>query len=209
MERTVVIGTSCSGKTVFAAQLATRLGCGHIELDQLFWLPGWQAREREDFRAKVLIATEPSRWVVDGNYGLVRDITWRRATDIVWLDFPFLIVFGRALRRSVKRILTREPLFAGNRETLQKTFLSRESILLWVLRTYRRRRREYPSLFRQPSHSHLKIHRLHSPGEASRFLSAIAGPERQSMPRWQSKTGIPAMGEDRPGNRAKTMHDDA
>lgn len=171
--RTVVIGTSCSGKTTFAADLAMRMNAPHIELDQLHWLPNWQERPEVEFRARVREATDSDRWVIDGNYGVVRDITWRRATAIVWLDYSFAVVFGRALRRSVARLITRAELFAGNRESFRKTFLSRDSILLWVLMTYQRRRREYPGLFRKPEYSHLQIHRLSNPSSASTFLTEI------------------------------------
>jgi adenylate kinase family enzyme len=168
-----VIGTSCSGKTTFAAKLAARLDVRHIELDQLHWLPGWQARTYDEFRQVVQRATDGERWVVDGNYGKVRDITWRRATAIAWLDYSFPVIFFRAITRSIKRIVMREELFSGNRETFRETFLSRDSILRWVLTTYRRRRREYPRLFRMPEHAHLEIHRIPEPRAAQSFLEEI------------------------------------
>ena len=49
LSRTVVVGTSCSGKTTFARQLAARLGAPHIELDAFHWLPHWQQRETGEF----------------------------------------------------------------------------------------------------------------------------------------------------------------
>ncbi len=174
LKRVVVIGTSCSGKTTFAADLAEKLRCDHIELDQLHWLPNWRERPDELFRSLVGEATGQDCWVVDGNYSVVRDITWSRATAIVWLDYSFPIVFGRALWRSIRRIIAREELYAGNRESFKKTFLSRDSILLWVLTTYRRRRRDYPDLFQAPEHAHLVVRRLRTPAEAYRFLSRIS-----------------------------------
>jgi hypothetical protein len=48
-ERIVVIWTSCSGKNIFPTGLAIRLGAPHIELDQLHWLPDWEARLDDEF----------------------------------------------------------------------------------------------------------------------------------------------------------------
>ncbi|HCU2021331.1 TPA: AAA family ATPase [Pseudomonas aeruginosa] len=39
--RVVVVGTSGAGKSTFSAALAARLGCTHVELDRLYWGPGW------------------------------------------------------------------------------------------------------------------------------------------------------------------------
>ena len=74
MKRVVVIGTSCSGKTTFASQLADKLAIAHSELDVLNWLPDWQSRSLEEFRALAADVAAKDRWVIDGNYGKVRGI---------------------------------------------------------------------------------------------------------------------------------------
>ena len=175
MERVVVIGTSCSGKTTFASQLADKLAIAHTELDVLHWLSDWQMRPLEEFRSSVKEVVQKDRWVVDGNYSEVRDITWSRATHLVWLNYPFRTVFSRALSRTLRRVVTREELFAGNRESLGRALFNPDSIVWYVLRTYRRRRREYPQLFQLPQNKHLEIVELQNQIEADRFIAGIQG----------------------------------
>jgi hypothetical protein len=102
----------------------------------------------------------------------VRDLVWPRASTVVWLDFPFRVVFRRALVRTFGRIATQEELFAGNRESLRVT-LSWDGIPLWVLRTYHRRRREMPVLLALPEHGHLAVIRLARPADADAFLAEV------------------------------------
>jgi adenylate kinase family enzyme len=179
LRRVAVIGTSCSGKTTFAAALAARLQAPHIELDALHWRADWIPAPRENFRHAVAAATAADRWVSDGNYSMVRDLVWRRATTVIWLDYPFPTVLSRALYRTVRRALLREELYSGNRETLRKAFLSRDSILWWVVTTHRRRRREFSELFEQPAFAHLETIAFRRPLDADAFLrgaAAHAGP---------------------------------
>ena len=173
LSRTVVVGTSCSGKTRFARQLAGRLQAPHIELDALHWLPDWQERDRGEFVALVGQAAAAPRWVADGNYGRARALLWPRASAIVWLNYPFPIVFARALRRTVGRAITGEELWSGNRESLRLAFFSRRSILWWVITTHRRRRREYRALFDQQPWPHLALIELVHPRGAARFLASL------------------------------------
>lgn len=167
--RVVVIGTSGSGKTTFARALATALGVPHIELDALHWGPNWTVRA--DFEERVAVATSAAAWVVDGNYGAVRSLTWSRATAVVWLNYDFCVVFARAVKRTFRRIATRE-LVHGNRETLSLLFSS-DGIPRWVIASHQRLRDEHTHLFTLPEHHHLELFEMRTPGEAARLLSQL------------------------------------
>src|SRR5688572_924202 len=151
MRRIVVVGTSGSGKSTLARELSRRMNVPHVELDALHWGPNWTEAPRDVFRRRVEQAVAGDAWVVDGNYLSVRDIVHTRADTIVWLDYSMSVVFGRVLLRSLRRAIHREELWAGNRESLRLTFCSRESILLWVINTWRQRRREFSKLFADES----------------------------------------------------------
>jgi len=140
--RTLVIGPSCSGKSTLARQLAGTVDATHIELDLLFWNPGWQQTPVDDFRGAVESAVARDRWVIDGNYFGTLDLTIPRATAIVWLDLPLRTVLWQVVRRSVVRAWRKTPVCGGNHETMRHSFLSRESIILWVLTSHRQRRRK-------------------------------------------------------------------
>ncbi len=170
MNRASVIGTTGSGKTTFARNLAQTIGVRHIELDALHWEPNWVEAPIEIFRQRVDHATRAEGWVVDGNYGRVRDIVWGRADTVVWLDFPFRVVLWRLLRRTFGRAFHREELWSGNRENLWTHFFTRDSLFLWLFQTYWRRKREYSELFARPENGHLRAVRLRSLKEAEEWM---------------------------------------
>lgn len=171
MNRIVVVGTSGSGKTTLARQIAEKTGFVHIELDALNWRPHWQEAPVEEFRASVEKALTGDQWVVDGNYSKARDIIWVRADTIVWLDYPLYLILWRLTRRSFQRTITRENLWGtGNHETLWQHFLTRDSLYWWVFKTYGRRRREYPILFKQSQYAHLTVIHHKSPRNAQIWL---------------------------------------
>jgi adenylate kinase family enzyme len=99
-QRIVVVGVTGSGKSTLAERLASRFVLDYIELDALYWKPGWEESCREEFREKVERATRAPGWVLAGNYRIVRDIAWSRAQAVIWLDYPFLRVFGQLWRRT-------------------------------------------------------------------------------------------------------------
>ncbi len=171
--RISVIGVSGSGKTTTAAQIAHRLEIPHVELDALYWGSNWREAPLELFRERVTRALRGAAWVVDGNYSKVRDIVWGRADTVVWLDYALLVIMWQLVRRTLQRSLTQEELWSGNRESLRRAFFDRESILLWALETFGRRRREYPALLNQSAHAHLIVVRLRSPRATREWLSNL------------------------------------
>ncbi len=173
LTRVVVVGTSCSGKSTFARQLADTLGVPCVELDALYWGPRWTPRP--EFLGDVVAAAHMPHWVMDGNYSAVREIVWGRCTAIVWLDYSFARVFFRALRRTARRVVTGERLYAGNRETIRGALLDPTGIPWWVLRTYWKRRREFPDLLRRPEYGHAAVIHFRTPPAAAAFLTECVG----------------------------------
>ncbi|MBM0740061.1 AAA family ATPase [Phormidium sp. CLA17] len=172
-KRISVVGTTGSGKTTLAQQVAQHFQIPYIELDALYWEPNWTAPPPQVFRDRVTEALSRDCWVVDGNYSAVRNIVWSRAETIVFLDYSFWLIMGRLLRRTLRRSLKQEELWNGNREDIRKSFFSQESILLWMLQTYQRNRKKYPVLFQQQEYAHLSVVHLQSPQITNEWLSSL------------------------------------
>ena len=173
MQRVVVVGTSCSGKTTLARQLSRVLGAPHVELDGIHWMPDWQLRPVDEVRRMVGEAAAAERWVMDGNYSAVRDIVWGRATAVVWLNYPFRVVLWRCLSRTIRRAITREELFSGNRESFRMSFLSRDSIIRWVISSHGPLRREYRRILDGGEFPHLRVIKLRGPAEAEALVASL------------------------------------
>jgi len=173
MNRTVVIGSSCSGKSTFSKQLALKKNIQYIELDSLHWLPNWQERADEEFRVLVSEAVSNTSWVVDGNYSVARDVIWPRATQIIWLNHPFRVVLYRAITRSIYRAATKEKLFSGNVESFRQTFFSRNSIILWVLKTYHQKRRNYSNILKHVKAKGITVVELKSQSHVDDYLNNL------------------------------------
>lgn len=173
LRRVIVIGTSGSGKTTFARRLSVLLGAKHVEIDALNWLENWRERDFAEFSSLVERATAADEWILDGNYSRVREMTWRRATALVWLNYSFPLNFYRALSRTLRRVISREVLYSNNRESFRQSFLSRDSIVLWMLKTHRRRRRQYAELLRSEEWRDKEIFVFTRPREAEDFLARV------------------------------------
>ncbi len=174
LDRVVVLGTSGSGKTTFARDLASRLGSPHVEFDAYRHGPNWTETPNDIFRQRLDEALSGDRWVADGNYSVARDIVWPRATAVIWLDYKFPVVFWRLWWRTIGRAARRTELWNGNRESLWGHFLTKDSLFLWVFKTHWSRGRRYLSAFDLPEYSHLRVLRFHSPRTTNRWLDTLS-----------------------------------
>ncbi|HLY90332.1 MAG TPA: hypothetical protein VKQ27_15225, partial [Acetobacteraceae bacterium] len=144
--RIVITGTSGAGKTTLARTIAARLALPHIELDAINWQAGWRDLVRYDppeFIRRVTEAAAAEEWVADGNYGLVRDVLWRRATHMVWLDYQRPVIMRRVIVRSLSRVVMRTELWPGTGNRERWLFLLQSSHpIRWAWNTWLRRRME-------------------------------------------------------------------
>jgi len=178
--RISVVGSTGSGKTTFARELARRLGVPHVELDALAWGPNWTLVPVDVFQERVARAVEGETWVIDGNYGGrgAQGLVLPRADTVIWLDPPLRVIFARLFLRALRRIRSGEELWpgTGNRETFRNQFFSRDTLFWWAIKTHTRRRRVLPQVLARPECAHLVVHRFRSDSDARVWLSAVQGP---------------------------------
>jgi adenylate kinase family enzyme len=175
--RISVIGTSGSGKTMFAEKLVQAAGMRHIDLDAINWQPNWtdlNSTDVEEFRRRVTAAVADEAWVCSGNYGKVMKIVLARATHLVWLDYPRWLVMARVLRRSFVRAWTGDELWpnTGNRESFSR-WLDKGHPIRWAWDTHADRKKRFDALMSDPALAHLERIRVTEPRDAERLIQQL------------------------------------
>jgi adenylate kinase family enzyme len=166
----IVATASCSGKTTLGRELARRLDLPFVELDSLVHGANWTETPDHELRALVDPIVASDGWVIDGGYwGKLGDLVLRHADVVVWLDLPVRIWLPRLVRRTMGRVIRREELWNGNRETVRNFFFSRDSLLLYALRNHPRRRRVYPKRL-----APYDVVRLRTPREVEEWLADVS-----------------------------------
>jgi adenylate kinase family enzyme len=162
-----VKGTSGSGKTTFAMELARRLEVPYIELDALHHGPNWSEPTDEEFRARVHEAMTPAGWVIDGNYeGKLGDTVLAEAETIVWLDLPLWLKLRRMWKRTSRRIRDDVELWSGNRESWRNALWGWNSLFWWSVRGHFRHKWQWPRRYGDDP----RFVRLRTVDEAKRWL---------------------------------------
>ena len=173
MKKINVIGTSASGKTTFSRKLAQKLNLNYIELDDLLWMDDWQETADGEFFQKLRMSMGDAKhgYVIDGNYSRTTHITWQEIDTAIWLDLPFHINLFRSVKRAVNRSLFRKKLWqsSNNKESFSRV-LSRDSIILWMIKTHQKNRRKYLEKMNDPQYSHIRFIHLKSTKEIEQFL---------------------------------------
>ena len=185
-ERIIVIGDSNAGKTTLGRRLAEHLGVPFIELDALFWEPGWVEPETAVFRERVRRAIATDAWVVDGNYrSRQQDISWAAADTVVWLDLGLATLVRRCVQRSWRRSRSGDLLWGTNRERFWNHLMlwdPQRSLIAFTIRTHHARRRDYEAAVADPRWSHVTFIRLRSRREVDDWLGEILTPLPDVLP---------------------------
>ena len=95
-----VLGYSGSGKSTLAQRLGERLCLPVLHLDTVFWLPGWNERDRGECADLVRQFMEQDSWLIEGVYSKFHfDARMEQADQIILVTLPRVNCFFRALRR--------------------------------------------------------------------------------------------------------------
>ena len=174
MRRVSVVGTSGSGESTLARELAAVLDAEFLELDSVYHQAGWTPLEATEFRDRVAAAAAGGRWVIDGGYSAVRDIVWARADTVAWLDLPKRTVMRRIIWRTLRRVARRTELWNGNRERWRNLFTwdEQESVISWAWHRYPVYRQRYAAAARDPTYAHVRFIRVASRADARRLLDS-------------------------------------
>jgi adenylate kinase family enzyme len=177
VRRVSVVGTTGAGKSTLARALAHQLGVPYVELDAFMHQPGWEPRPDGEFMDDVEQATSQAGWVVDGNYSrfVIEGPVWKRADTVVWLDLPRRTVMRRVIARTLRRAVTRQKLWNGNREPLSNLMSldPEKSIIVWAWIKHDELARRYLDAMTDPTWQNITFVRLQSPAEARRWLESI------------------------------------
>lgn len=130
-----VIGPPGSGKSTIAKNVATVLGLHYIELDSLVWEHGWHRIRDEALVAKLTPQLKDSGWVADGMYQDLLDVLNESADLIIFMKTGLLTCVYRVLKRSLRRIISKEILWNANTESL-KTLLKPNGMFWYTFKSY-------------------------------------------------------------------------
>ncbi|MGO9197958.1 MAG: shikimate kinase [Acidimicrobiales bacterium] len=182
MKRVSIVGNSGSGKTTLGRRIAEQIGAPFVELDAIVHQPGWEPLPTEEFRAKVAEIAAQDLWVVDGNYSVARDILWDRADSVVWFDLPRRLVMVQVVRRTLRRTITREELWNGNREPLDNLWRldPKRNIIRWAWTNHAKYRARYASAAADGRWAGVSFYRVGTRKDAEELLSSVAAGELAS-----------------------------
>ncbi len=175
MQRINVVGCSGSGKSTFSKNLSELLSIDYIEIDALHWKDNWQESSDEELFLKLKVALDQEQWVLDGNYTRTIPIKWEKVDTVIWLDYSFGRTFWQSLKRAITRITSQKQIWANlnNRETVARTFFSKDSILLWMVRNYGANRKKLLLIRKNPDYQHINFIRFRNPKQSQDFLNQL------------------------------------
>lgn len=157
-----------SGKSTLAQKVSERTGLPYVAVDDLTWEPGWKIVPFEHQNIIFKEICDREEWVMDSAYGHWLEIPVARVELIVAMDYPRWVSFGRLFKRTVKRWIDQQPVCNGNYESLRVIF-SRDSILLWHFRSFRRKRERIKAWEAEGR----EIIVFRNPKEADRWLDSL------------------------------------
>lgn len=168
MKRIMIIGSAGSGKSTLARQIGMALNLPVFHMDRdVFWLPGWVERTKDDQLRQVERIVALDAWVFEGNNSSTFHLREARADMLIWLDVSLWTRVVRVVRRNiVQRGKTRPDMADGCTERLRML----PGFLWFIVSTARSSKTKQRALFEA---SALAKHRLILISDTAAFLRSL------------------------------------
>lgn len=164
----MIIGGAGSGKSTLARQIGMALNLPVFHMDRdVFWLPGWVERTKDDQLRQVERIVALESWVFEGNNSSTFHLREARADMLIWLDVSLWTRVVRVVRRNiVQRGKIRPDMADGCTERLRML----PGFLWFIVSTARSSKTKQRALFEA---SALAKHRLILISDTAAFLRRL------------------------------------
>jgi adenylate kinase family enzyme len=167
MKKILVIGTSGSGKSTLAKQISEILDVQFFPSDNFYWEAGWEITPYDKVLEQVKSVISRKEWVLDGNFETERELVWKQADCIVWLDYSLNVILWQVINRNAKWLITRQIIWSGNRMTFQRLI----SGVRHTIKSYSKKKKNYSSWLAELSE--VKVYRFSKKQETTDWLQGL------------------------------------
>jgi len=174
LRRISIVGSTGSGKSHLARELAHRLGLPLCELDKLRKKAASHGPYGPTFQSRVAELVNGDGWIIDGHYRDVRHLIFCRADLVVWLNYPLRIVALQLMQRFRRKVIAN--LRRAVKQSGKARRMARFDVTVpWTRRLARlartvRERREYGGLLRSAEYRNVQVIELTSIPMTRRWL---------------------------------------
>lgn len=170
MKKVMIIGCGGAGKSTLSKRIGEKLQLPVIHLDQAYWKPNWEDRDKVEWAKIVTTLADQKAWVLDGNYGGTIDIRLQRADTVIFMDRSRWLCVYRVLKRWWQtRGRTRPDMAPGCEERFSFQFLH-------YVFFYNKTRR--PGILKKLTQlsAHQLVFRLRTEREIEHFIATLPTP---------------------------------
>lgn len=169
MRKIIIIGSGGAGKSTFARKLSTVIGIQVYHLDALYWKPGWEQTERDEWKHTIENIIRNESWIMDGNFGGTMEMRAHASDTIIFLDYSTTrCLYGIFKRRIMYHGKVRPDMNEGCPEKLDWEFVK------WVAEYKRKKAPGIIEMLMNYREQGKKIYHFTSPSETEAFLSVLA-----------------------------------
>ncbi|TFE02486.1 DNA topology modulation protein [Jeotgalibacillus sp. R-1-5s-1] len=166
MKKILIIGSGGAGKSTIARRLSNILSIPVYHLDALFWKPGWEQSDREEFRHKIQDIMMQKTWILDGNFNSTMEQRLEMCDTVIFLHYSRFVCTSRAIKRRLQYANRSRPdMTEGCKEKLDMDFLK----WIWFYND-----RHAPVVMDRLNKTDARIIILQSPSETAKWLNDLS-----------------------------------